>query len=116
MTEFNISYGITDRDAAFRPGEGIQCQAKVKYQLQWTGTTEDLISLANNLHMDMTSYPLDSYDAGDAMGALMKFCNDEGEGEFEMETPLGTLRMTTVPDLFEWEGLPSSHDEGCQGV
>lgn len=105
MTEFDISYGINDRAAAFRPGEGIQCQVQVKYQLQWTGTADDLVALSNNLHMDMNGYPLDSYDLGDAMGAIMQFTNDEGEGEFEMETPLGTLRVTTVPDLFKWEGV-----------
>lgn len=103
--EFDISYGITDRTTAFRPGEGLQCKAKVEYHMQWTGTVEDFISLANNLHMEMTGYPLDSYDAGDAFGAIMLFTNDEGDGEFEMETPLGTLRVTTTPELFNWEGL-----------
>lgn len=105
MTEFDISYGIDDPSVAFRPGEGIQCTIPLTYKMQWTGTVEHLISLANNLHMEMNGYSLDSYDAGDAMGALIQFCNEEGDGEFEMETPLGTLRMSTVPDLFKWEGL-----------
>lgn len=116
MTHFDISFGIHDRSVAFRPGEGLQCQAKVKYHMQWTGTADNFVAFANELHMEMNGYPLDSYDAGDAFGAIMQFTDQEGDGEFEMETPLGTLRVTTVPDLFEWEGLPEANDEGCKGA
>jgi hypothetical protein len=115
--KYHISFGIEDRTVAFRPGEGIQAKAPVTYQMQWTGNADDLLKLANQLHMEMTSYPLDSYDHGDALGALIMFCQDEGEDEFELITDRGTLRMTTVPDLFKWEGLPGTNDDtDCKGA
>lgn len=103
--KYLVSFGIEDRTVAFRPGEGIQAVAPVKYQMQWTGNADDLLALADQLHQEMTTVPLDSYDHGDALGALILFCQQEGDGEFELICDRGTLRMTTVPDLFKWEGL-----------
>lgn len=103
--KYTVNFGIDDRSVAFRPAEGIQAVAMVKYQMQWTGNADDLLKLANQLHHEMTGYELDSYDHGDALGALIQFCQDEGDGEFELITDRGILRMTTVPDLFKWEGL-----------
>lgn len=112
-----LSYGIQDRAEAFRPGVGIQCVAPVKYQIQWTGTPEDLIMLGEHLSMEIDGYPMDSHDLGDSMGIFMRYISGPwGEGEFELTTDHGILRATQTPELFQWEGLPDQDDTTCKGV
>jgi hypothetical protein len=105
MNLFDL-HEIQDRSVAFRPGEGMQCVANVKYQIQWDGTEEDLIALGDYLQMLVTGRGMDSLDLGDTMGAIMLFLNDGNRMEFELVVDTGTLRATTVPDLFKWEGVP----------
>lgn len=79
----------------------IKGTAPMKMTLEFSGTTEELIEIA-----EYQSEGLDSHDLGDAMGYFLTECMMEG-GEFTCGKPgiEGIVQCTIEYDSFSWEGI-----------
>lgn len=80
----------------------IKGTAPMKLELEFNGTEEELIQIAEYQNEE----PLDSRDLGDAMGVFLTLTMMEG-GEFSCGMPGidGLVQCTIEYELFKWEGI-----------
>jgi hypothetical protein len=87
--------------------DNIKCNAKVDYDVEWTGTPEDLVDFINEISVEMTGQELDSHDLGDAMGFIMHRLDMAVNGKLMLVAgDRGRLIAERNVDTFNWENLP----------
>jgi hypothetical protein len=78
----------------------IKGTAPMRMKIQWNGTQDELIKLAD----EMSEHGLDSLDLGDSMGFFLTYAmfNDS---EFEIHSGENTLKGWIEYESFQWEGI-----------
>lgn len=75
--------------------------------LHFNGSEAQLVELVDEIAFELDGAGLDSYDAGDAMGWIIRRCAIEGY-EFRVERRALILSAQLESDNFVWEGLHTS--------
>lgn len=82
----------------------LKCWAKVDYNIEWTGTPDQLVDFMDRMSHDVVGEGLDSLDLGDAMGFIMGHL-DKVPGGFTWKCAYGILKAEKNYDTFIWDNL-----------